>query len=102
MRYQLEANEGVVHTQVGDIASAVTNIISDPTTAGKTYEFVGYVNHAFLVGVLCSGLHSLPHLLPSSPVPGPTSCTTWYTTSTGSCAAPATPSVLQNVSFGEQ
>ena len=30
------------HTQVGDIASGVVNIISDPTTTGKTYEFVGY------------------------------------------------------------
>jgi hypothetical protein len=30
-------------TQVGDIATGVANIIADPTTAGKIYEFVGYV-----------------------------------------------------------
>ena len=28
---------------VSDIATAVMNIISDPDTQGKTYEFVGYV-----------------------------------------------------------
>ena len=27
--------------QVGDIATGVANIIADPTTAGKVYEFVG-------------------------------------------------------------
>lgn len=30
--------------QVGDIAGGVVNIISDTSTAGQTYEFVGYVS----------------------------------------------------------
>ncbi len=29
------------HTQVGDIAQAVASMISDSTTAGKTYELAG-------------------------------------------------------------
>ena len=33
--------KSLLSVQVGDIAKGVANIIADPTTAGKVYEFVG-------------------------------------------------------------
>lgn len=28
-----------------DVASGITAIVKDPSTAGKTYQFVGYIMH---------------------------------------------------------